>query len=416
MELATQFQQLGVALGLGLLVGLQRERAASRLAGVRTFPLVTLFGALCSLLAETFGGWILAAGCLALAALIILGNLLETLEGETDPGLTTEVALLLMFGVGAYLMVGATEVAVAISGGMAVLLQFKGSLHGIVRKLGDEDLTAIMRFTLISLVILPAVPNRAFGPYAVLNPREIWLMVVLIVGLSLAGYITYKFFGERAGTVMGGVLGGMISSTATTVSFARRTANASAGSRAAAVVIMVASTIAFGRVLVEIGVVAPSFLPVAVGPIALLMALQAGLAGGLWFWGRKQPAEMPAQENPSELKSAFGFAALYAVVVLAVAAGKQLFGDRGLYVVAALSGLTDMDAITLSTSQLVNSTRLDADHGWRVILLASLANVTFKSLIVAAIGPRQLLARTVPLFGLVLLAGIAIFLLWPVAS
>ena len=140
MHMASTFQQLGIALGLGLLVGLQRERADSRLAGMRTFPLVTLLGALCSMLAQVFGGWILVAGLLALAALIILGNLLEMSEGVADPGLTTEVALLLMFGVGAYLMVGAAEVAVAISGGLAVLLQFKGSLHGVARKGAELEL------------------------------------------------------------------------------------------------------------------------------------------------------------------------------------------------------------------------------------------------------------------------------------
>jgi uncharacterized membrane protein (DUF4010 family) len=304
-------------------------------------------------------------------------------------------------------------VAVAIGGGLAVLLQFKGSLHGIARKLGDDDLKAIMRFVLISLVILPALPNRTFGLYSALNPREIWLMVVLIVGISLAGYIIYKFFGERAGIVMGGILGGLISSTATTVSHARRSANAPASSRAAAVVITIASTIAFGRVLLEIGVVAPSFLPTALLPISLLMVLQAALAAGMWFLGRNQPTEMPAQENPSEMKSALGFAALYAIVVFAVAAAKQHFGQRGLYAVALLSGLTDMDAITLSTAQLVSAARLDADHGWRVIVLASLANLLFKSVIVMALGQRQLRSRIVPLFGLVLLVGASILLLWP---
>ena len=184
---------------------------------------------------------------------------------------------------------------------------------------------------------------------------------------------------------------------------------------AAAVVITIASTIAFGRVLLEIGVVAPSFLPTAFLPISLLMLLQAALAGGMWFWGRNQPTEMPVQENPSELKSALGFAALYAIVVFAVAAAKQHFGERGLYTVAILSGLTDMDAITLSTAQLVSSSRLDADHGWRVIVLASLANLVFKSLIVVGVGQRQLRWYIVPLFGLVLLAGAAILLFWPAA-
>jgi uncharacterized membrane protein (DUF4010 family) len=168
-------------------------------------------------------------------------------------------------------------------------------------------------------------------------------------------------------------------------------------------------------VLFEIGVVAPTFLSTAFLPIFLLMLLQAALAGGMWFWGRNQPTEMPTQENPSELKSALGFAALYAIVVFAIAAAKEHFGERGLYTVAILSGLTDMDAITLSTAQLVASVRLDADHGWRVIVLASLANLVFKSLIVMAVGQRQLRSRIVPLFGLVLLAGASVLLLWPAA-
>ncbi len=298
MDLTSSFQQLGIALGLGLLVGLQRERAASRLAGMRTFPLVTVLGTLCSMLSQGFGGWILGAGFVALAAFAILGNLVELRQGEADPGLTTEVALLLMFAVGAYLVVGIKEVAIAVGGGVAVLLQFKGPLHVVARKLGDADLTAIMRFALISLVILPALPNRAYGPYAVLNPREIWLMVVLIVGISLAGYIVYRFFGEQAGIVTGGILGGLISSTATTVSYARRTSTSPASNRAAAVVIIVASTIVFGRILLEIGLVAPSFLPAAFPPIALLMVLQASLAGGMWLWSRNEATEMPDPGEP----------------------------------------------------------------------------------------------------------------------
>lgn len=413
MKLALIFQQLGIALGLGLLVGLQRERAASRLAGLRTFPLVTLLGSLCALLAQTYGGWTLAVGLGALAAMVVMGNLIEIREGNADPGLTTEVALLLMYAVGAYLILGEREVAIAIGGGLAVLLQFKGSLHGIARKLGDDDLKAIMRFVLISLVVLPVLPNRAFGPYAVLNPREIWLMVALIVGISLAGYIIYKFFGEGAGILMGGILGGLISSTATTVSYARRTKGGSTGSRGASVVIMVASTIVFGRVLFEIALVAPSLLTTALAPILLLMLLQALLAGGIWFWDRHQPGDMPAQENPSELRPALGFGLLYAIVVFAIAAARHHFGERGLYGVAALSGLTDMDAITLSAAQMVSSARLDPSHAWRVIVVASLSNLIFKGLIVAAMGQRQLLFRILPLFAVVVLAGGLILFFWP---
>ena len=412
-SLSLLFQQLGIALGLGLLVGLQRESAASQLAGVRTFPLVTLLGTISALLAQSLGGWVVAAGLLALAALIVIGKQAEVEAGKPDAGLTTEVAMLLMFGVGAYLVTGQRAVAIAIGGGTAVLLHFKGELHDAVARLSANDLRAIMQFALLSLVILPVLPNRTYGPYAVLNPRNIWFMVVLIVGISLSGYIVYKFFGERAGLLLGGALGGLISSTATTVSYARRTAQVADASRPAAVVILIASAIVFARVGLEIATVAPSFLRVAIWPLAALMATLVALVTLLWFWWRGQSDAMPAQENPSELKSALIFGALYAGILFAVAFVKETFGDRGLYFVAGLSGLTDVDAITLSTSQLVNLNRLDASYGWRLIVVATMSNLVFKAGTVVALGHRALALRVCACFGAVLLVGILFLWFWP---
>jgi uncharacterized membrane protein (DUF4010 family) len=406
MQLSFLFQQLGIALGLGLLVGLQRESAASRLAGVRTFPLVTMLGSISAMLATSYGGWIVAAGLISLAGLIILGKFIDIRSGGSDPGLTTEVALLLMFGVGAYLIAGSRAIAIAVGGGTAVLLHFKGQMHHVVARLKDDDLKAIMQFALISMVILPVLPNQAYGPYAVLNPRNVWLMVVLIVGISLSGYIAYKFLGEKAGLLLGGVLGGTISSTATTVSYSRRTARKPDSVRSAGVVIIIASAIVFARVIVEIATVAPDFLSVAVWPLATMMAAISTFAFGIWFWGRSEPESMPVQDNPSELKSALVFGFLYAIILLATAFAKDRFGSSGLYVVAALSGLTDVDAITLSTSQMVNLERLSADHGWRLIVVATLSNLVFKALTVAALGHRHLLTRVGACFGLTIAVGL----------
>ena len=166
-----------------------------------------------------------------------------------------------MYALGAYAVLGHRAVAVALGGTVAVLLHFKAELHGAVNRLGDGDLRAIMQFVLLALVVLPVLPDATFGPYAVFNPREMWLMAVLIVGLSLAGYIALKFFGERAGIVAGGLLGGLISSTATTVSWSRLTRGRPETARAAALVIVIASTVVYGRVLAEIAAVAPAFLP-----------------------------------------------------------------------------------------------------------------------------------------------------------
>ncbi|HLG17718.1 MAG TPA: DUF4010 domain-containing protein [Blastocatellia bacterium] len=413
MDLTFVFERLGIALGLGLLVGLQRESAASRLAGIRTFPLVTFLGAVSAMVAQPLGGLVIAGGFIALAILILVGKASELKDGPVDPGLTTEVAMLLMFGVGAYLIVGHLEAAIAIGGTVAVLLQFKGQMHGVVEKLGEGDLKAIMQFALISLVILPVLPNESYGPYSVLNPQKIWWMVVLVVGISLGGYIIYKFFGKDAGVLLGGVLGGTISSTATTVTYSRRAAHSPADSRLAAVIIMIASAIVFVRLLLIIVLVARPFLRAAAPPLLIMLLVLWAPSVVMWFRGRREPSDLPEQENPSELRSALLFGMIYAIVLLAVAAAKDRFGNRGLFVVASLSGLTDVDAITLSTSQLVTEGRLAPAEGWKVILVATMSNLVFKGGAVAVLAGRTLLARVAPLYALALGVGALLLILWP---
>lgn len=413
MNLAQTFFHLAIAFGLGLLVGLQREHSAARLGGIRTFPLVTLFGSLSALLASSYGGWMIAAGLLAITVIILLGNLAEMKDGPASPGVTTEVAMLMMFGVGAYLFAGSREVAIALGSGVAILLHFKGQLHEIAAKLGENDLKAIMQFALISMIILPVLPDRTYLPYDVINPRHIWLMVVLIVGINVSGFIAWKFFGEKAGVLLGGVLGGLISSTATTVSYARRTVAAPSIVHVAAVVIITASMILYLRVAVEIATVAPQFLPAAAPPLLILALVLLGSAIALWFGNRSESSPLNEPGNPSELRAALFFALLYGLVLLAVAAVQQRFGNRGLIFVAALSGLTDVDAIALSISQMVRLERLSASEGWRLIVIATLSNLAFKGAVVAILGGRRLARKVFIPFLLVFVVGIALVLAWP---
>ena len=403
MRLEDTFRRLAIALALGLLVGLQRERTDARLAGFRTFPLVTLLGALTALLAPTLGNWTFAAALAGLSLVIVSGNLPLWNSGKDRPGVTTEVALLVMFALGALVIVGSPAVVVAVAGVVAVLLQLKSEMHSFAARIGDRDFTAMMQFTLISLVILPVLPNQFYGPFHVLNPHRIWLMVVLIVGISLGGYVTYKFVGPRAGIWASGVLGGLISSTATTVSIARRDKLVPSGANLAAFVILLASAIVFIRLMLLIGATARPFLPAAIVPLATLFLLLG--AAALWNLrgGTSSPAPALEQENPTELKSALIFGALYAAVLLAVAAAKEYFGDRGVYVIAVLSGLTDMDAITLSVSQMVNHQTVSTDTGWRLILVASLANLVFKGGTVVALSERHLIRRVLIGFGVAIL-------------
>jgi uncharacterized membrane protein (DUF4010 family) len=406
MDLASTFADLGIALGVGLLVGLQREQVATQLAGLRTFALITLLGTLCGLLATAFGGLVIAAGFLALTGAIMIGHLAEIKGEKIESGATTEVAALAMFGVGAYIVLGHREVAIALGGGIAALLHFKGALHGIAARLGTDS-RAIMQFALISMVVLPVLPNRTFGPYDVLNPRQVWLMVVLIAGIGLGGYIAYKFLGASTGILLAGILGGIVSSTATTVSYAKRAAKHEISENSSAIVILLASFASLALVLVEIGVVAPAFLRASIVPIGSVVAT-LGIVSLLFIREPGQAGEMPTQANPTELKSAVYFAAIYALILLAIAAVKDAYGVRGLYAVAVASGVAEVHALTLSTSQLVQTGRMSADQGWRVIAAALMSNLAFKGAVVIFLGNWRLWRKIATAFSAAVVVGIGL--------
>lgn len=410
------YLRLGLALAIGLLVGLQRERTKEPgQAGIRTFALIVLAGFVAGLLAGQFGGWIVAAAIVFLAAVIGIGNALAARQPGHGTGTTTGITVLLIFGIGAYLADRRSDesFAVVVAGIAALLLHYKAPMHRFVRSLGEEDLRAIMQFVLITLVILPVLPNRPLGPYQVFNPFETWLMVVLIVGISLVGYVLHRFLDARTGTLLGGLLGGLVSSTATTASAAREAATQPDRSLAAALIILIATAVSVVRVLIEVAVVSPSDLAVAAPPIAGFLALFAIITCILYRRGAREAVRLSPPHNPAELKSAVLFGLLYTLVLVAVAAAREHLGPGGLYAVAVLSGLTDLDAITLSTAALMRDDSLEASTGWRLILVAALANVVFKGAIVAVFGHRALLKRIAPPYAIALGAGLAMVLFWP---
>lgn len=404
---------IGMSLGLGLLVGLQREHAESQIAGIRTFALVTLLGTVMALLGEPYGGWLVAVGAASVAVLLFVANLAKMRRGLSEPGLTTEVAALVMYGVGAYLVLGDTGVAVLIGGIVAVLLQFKQPMHSFVSRMGANDIRVIMQFVLLAFVILPVLPNENYGPFNAFNPHEIGLMVVLIVGLSVAGYIVYKFIGKNTGTVLGGVLGGLVSSTATTASYARRAGQQPSAVGQAALVIAIASAIAIGRVIVEVSVAAAPVVRYVAPPLVVMFLWMSALSFAAARFDAPGKAELPPPKNPAELKMALVFGAMYAVIKLAVAATQHYLGNSALYAVAGISGLTDLDAITLSTARLVEEGRLATDLGWRLILIAALANLAFKGSIVVILGHRYLARRMLAIFAAAIVGGGLILWLWP---
>lgn len=413
MDPLDAFRAIGMSLGLGLLVGLQREYAASQIAGIRTFALVTLLGTIMALLSDPYGGWLVASGALCVSALLYVANLAKLRRGVTEPGLTTEVAALLMYGIGAYLVLGDAGVAVLMGGIVAVVLQFKQPMHSFVSRMGADDIRVIMQFALLALVILPVLPNENYGPFGAFNPHEIWFMVVLIVGLSVAGYIVYKFFGQHAGMILGGALGGLVSSTATTVSYARRVGEQPHAVGQAAVVIVIASTVAIGRVIVEVAVAATPTIWYVAPPLSVMFLWMLALSFAVYRFDGGSEAELPPPKNPAELRTAVAFGALYAVIKFAVAATHHYFGHSALYAVAGLSGLTDMDAVTLSTAKLVEQGRLSSSLGWQLILTASVSNLAFKGGVALVLGHRQFAPRSLLIFGGAIVGGVLILLLWP---
>lgn len=405
--------QITVSLALGLLLGLQRQRTDASIGGIRTFPLFALLGTVSAMIAGVYGGWIIGAGLLSIAAVLVFANLLKMKAGSTDAGTTSEMAALLLYAVGVLIASDHMLEAVVIGGVMLLLLHLKQPMHDFAAAVGEHDMRAIAQFVLISLIILPVLPNTSFGPYAVWNPFSIWLMVVLIVGISLTGYVAYKILGARAGTLLGGVIGGLISSTATTVTFSRRTAADVSLAPLGAFVIMTASCISLVRILVEVAASAPGTASAIIPPLAVMLGACVLIAGVLYRLSYRQQTAMPEQKNPAEFKAALVFGLLYAVVLVAVAAARDHFGSAGLYTVAALSGLTDVDAITLSSAHLAQSGSIGTSLAWRSILIAIMANFAFKFVAVAFLGTRLLTLRLAAAFALALVSGGALLWLWP---
>lgn len=385
-------QRLGLALAIGLIIGLERgwhereEGEGERAAGLRTFGLAGLLGGAASLL----GGWLAAA---ALGVLLLaLGTLLAIAYArqEEDRGLTTEVALLLTPVLGAAAVNGAMLPAVAAAVVAALLLSLKPDLHRLVRGLSAEEMRAILRFLLISAVILPLVPDRGFGPEQALNPYQLWLFVVLVSGLSFAGYVAMRFAGAERGTLLTALLGSIVSSTAITMSLAGLAREQTKLRRILAAGIVAASTVMTVRVLVLLWIVHPP-LGLALLPALAPMAA-AGIAIALWLWLARGKASAgmaaPSPRNPLDLWSAIRFALLLAAVALASKLLAREVGDAGLYALAGISGLADVDAMTLSTAELARGGLAPATAGL-MVMIAVWANTIAKSALVLIIaGPR----------------------------
>jgi uncharacterized membrane protein (DUF4010 family) len=387
--------RLGAALGLGLLLGLERERkrdAEMLFGGVRTFALIALLGALGAYMErELDQTWLIVAAFIAVSALVIMSYATTAARGEL--GITTEISALLAFIAGA--LCGWDKVAVASVATVVslLLLTLKDFLHGLARRVELTDVEATLQFAVISVIILPLLPNETFGPppIDVINPYKIWLMVVLIAGLNFLGYVLVKVLGGEHGFIVTGMLGGLVSSTAVTLSFSQRSRRDPAMSNPFVLAIVVAWTIMFIRVIVMVALVNWEMargLALVLGWVAA-----AGLVISLLLWRRSRSHEtgvVTAGANPFELGEAIKFGLLFGVVTVAAKAAEAYLGAAGLYLAGAVAGLTDVDAISLSMANLARTSPQILTIAQRTIVIAVIANTLVKCAMAAFMGAPAL--------------------------
>lgn len=406
------FLRLGLALAIGLLLGLERGwhgRDASegeRTAGIRTFALASLFGALAAWLATVTAPAILAVALAALAALLAVSYLVR-LRSDDDLGLTTEVALLLTFALGAGAVLGGMAPVAAVAVVAALLLSMKARLHDWVARIERLELDALLKLALISVVVLPVLPNQGYGPGGALNPHELWWAVVIVAGLSFFGYVAVRLGGADLGLPLTGLFGGFASSTSTTLALARMVRARPALAPLAAAGVVIAGSVTFLRILALVAI----FEPRLVGPLAWPMGAMAasGLAGALAVHvfagnGQEPGAEVRGIANPLDLTTALTFGAVLAIVVVGVHYLDLWLGTGGVYAGAALSGVTDVDALTISVSKMVGGD-FAAASGAVAIFIAVAVNTGVKGVISAVAGTARLGLMVLPTYAAAITAG-----------
>ncbi len=411
----TLFYRFGVAVFVGLLIGLQREYSYDEeekpskrtFAGVRTFTLMSLLGCTGAYLAELFRSpWIFVGVLIAVGSLITVAYYASAKRGQM--GLTTEVSAILSILTGALAFWDEMALVVALGVVTTALLSFKGELHRFAERLNREDVLATLKFAIITAIVLPVLPDQSFWPvpFDVLNPYKIWLMVVLISGISFLGYVLVKVVGSRRGVGLTGFLGGLVSSTAVTLSFSQRSQKNAQLAKPFALAITIAWLVMFIRILIVVGALNIPLLSVVWLPITAAGVAALVYGAYLYLAPRLDDDEDVTVTNPFELGPAITFGLLYGVILLVSRAAQLYFGDTGVYLSSILSGLADVDAITLSMSELSNTGAVTMETAARAITLAAMSNTVVKGGIVISGGSAALRRAFLPGFLLILVTGI----------
>ena len=406
---------LFIALLLGAIVGTQRgwvmrnSVEGSRVAGIRTFSLVGLLGGLVGILASIYTPLLLGFALIALVILACIAFVIQQRKSE-DISITGVVSLVITFVLGSLAVSGEPVLAAAAAVITAVVLDNKKELHQALQRLQEYELDAALRLLLISIVLLPLLPNQAYGPWKALNPYEIWWMVVLIASISFVGYFAIKIGGAKRGILFTSVFAGLSSSTALTLQFSHLSREQANISPLLASGILLSCGTMFPRLLIVLSVINPELVTL-LGPIALVM-MAALYLPAWWIWRRSEVEQIEQpnkQTNPLALQSALFFGVVLAVIMLLSHALSDLFGSAGVLILSALSGITDVDAISLALGRQSTQT-LSVETAALGILIAASVNTVVKMGMVVAIGDKALWRRVAPVMVGCVLSGAILFL------
>jgi uncharacterized membrane protein (DUF4010 family) len=412
---------LAAALIIGALVGIEREKSKALsgnvgIGGVRTFILFALIGAVSAWLSQALANaWIFVTAVAAVAGLTVAGYVVQARVKPNAVGLTTETAAVGVCLLGGACTVGYTEMALAVGIAVSAILAYKESMHGLVAKLGPDDISAGVKLLAATFIVLPLLPTTAVDPWGVLKPRSLWTLVILIAGLSLVGYVATRALGPQRGTALTGLSGGLVSSTAVTLAFAKQSREEGGKSDdALAGGLLLAWAVMGVRIVVIVAVVfAPLVRPLLL-PFSAMTVVTLG-ASALFL--RRARAQEPAAagevvlKNPFSLTSAAKFGLLFAAVLIVVAGVERYFPGQGYYIVAALAGLPDVDAITLSMAGLARGGGIGLATAAGALVVAALANTLLKCGMVVATASGKLRRSIVTVTGALVVVGVAAILL-----
>lgn len=409
----------GIAILIGALVGIEREKKKvderePTIGGLRTFMLIAMAGAIAAWLSvELSSPWIFISVGVVIGAVVVAGYILHVLGHPDAHGTTTEVAAVVVYLLGALPLFGYHTIAVALAITMSALLAFKEPLHGAIERIGRDDMYAALKLLIATFVVLPVLPNSAIDPWGAVNPYRVWILVILISGLSLVGYVAARWLGEGRGMAVTGLVGGLVSSTAVTLSFAKTSREdpldpSKAQSLAAG--LLLSWAVMFARVLVLVAVAYRGLFVAVAAPMGAMCVASAVVAGLAYRRSRRASAPSAAESvplnNPFSLTPAVTFALLFTGVLLLVRLAQAYLPTNGVLAVAALAGLTDVDAITLSMAEF-SRTGGDVGLAATAIAVAAITNTLTKCGMVVGLGAPALRRRVLIATAIILGAGVA---------